>query len=44
MKVYNEQSDKLMSKQLTDILVDIRKRRNFNQKQYIEQKTNLLNI
>lgn len=31
MKVYNEQSDKLMSKQLTDILVDIRKRRNFNQ-------------
>ena len=43
MKVYNEQSDKLMSEQLTDILADIRKRRNFNPKQYIEQKTNLLN-
>ena len=43
MKVYNEQSDKLLSKQLMNILEDIRKNRNFNAKEYIEQKTDLLN-
>ncbi len=43
MKVYNEQSDKLMSEQLMKILGNIRKNRNFNAKEYIEQKSNLLN-
>lgn len=43
MKVYNEQSDKSISKQLKSILDKIRKERNFNAKEYIEQKSNLLN-
>lgn len=43
MKVYNEQSDKLISEQLMNILDNIRKNRNFNAKEYIEQKSNLLN-
>lgn len=43
MKVYNEQSDKKMSKELTDILEKIRKERNFNAQKYIEEKVELLN-
>ena len=43
MKVYNEQSDKLISEQLMKGLSNIRKNRNFNAKEYIEQKSNLLN-
>lgn len=43
MKVYNEQSDKLLNEQLINTLKDIRKTRKFNAKEYIEQKTNLLN-
>ena len=43
MKVYNEQSDKLISEQLMKVLSNIRKNRNFNAKEYIEQKSNLLN-
>lgn len=43
MKVYNEQSDKKISNKLKEILEDIRKKRNFDVKEYIEKKTNLLN-
>lgn len=43
MKVYNEQSDKQISEQLKGILEQIRQDRKFNAKQYIEQKTDLLN-
>lgn len=43
MKVYNEQSDKKISEQLKSILTEIRKKRNFNATEYIEQKSNLLN-
>lgn len=43
MKVYNEQSDKLISEQLNNILQNIRKNRNFNAEKYIEQKSDLLN-
>ena len=43
MKVYNEQSDKNLSEQLKEIQKEIRKKRNFNPKEYIEQKSNLLN-
>lgn len=43
MKVYNEQSEQLISEQLIKILDDIRKNRNFKAKEYIEQKSNLLN-
>lgn len=43
MKVYNEQSDKIISKELTKILTNIREKRNFNAEKYIEEKTNLLN-
>lgn len=43
MKVYNEQSDKLLDEQLINVLKDIRENRNFNAKEYIEQKSNLLN-
>ena len=43
MKVYNEQSDKLISEQLMKGLSNIRKNRNFNAKEYIEKKSNLLN-
>ena len=43
MKVYNEQSDKNLSEQLKEIQKEIRKKRNFNPKDYIEQKSNLLN-
>lgn len=43
MKVYNEQSDKLITEQLMKVLSNIRKNRNFNAKEYIEQKSNLLN-
>ena len=43
MKVYNEQSDKNLSEQLKGIQKEIRKKRNFNPKEYIEQKSNLLN-
>lgn len=44
MKVYNEQSDKNISEQLKSILEKIREKRNFNVNEYIEQKSNLLNI
>ena len=43
MKVYNEQSDKSLNEQLINALKDIRANRNFNAKEYIEQKSNLLN-
>lgn len=43
MKVYNKQSDKKISEQLKSILTEIRKKRNFNAIEYIEQKSNLLN-
>lgn len=43
MKVYNEQSDKKISEQLKSILTEIRKKRNFNAREYIEKKSNLLN-
>lgn len=43
MKVYNEQSDKKISEQLKSILIEIRKKRNFNAIEYIEQKSDLLN-
>lgn len=43
MKVYNEQSDKKMNKELIDILEKIREKRNFSAKKYIEEKTELLN-
>ena len=43
MKVYNEQSDKNLSEQLKEIQKEIRKKRNFKPKEYIEQKSNLLN-
>lgn len=43
MKVYNEQSDKKISDKLKEILKNIRKNRNFDAKDYIEAKTNLLN-
>lgn len=43
MKVYNEQSDKKISEQLKSILTEIRKKRNFNAIEYIEQKSDLLN-
>lgn len=43
MKVYNERSDKNLSEQLKEIQKEIRKKRNFNPKEYIEQKSNLLN-
>ena len=43
MKVYNEQSDKTISKELLGILSEIRNERNFNAKVYIEEKTELLN-
>lgn len=43
MKVYNEQSDRNLSEQLKEIQKEIRKKRNFNPKEYIEQKSNLLN-
>ena len=35
MKVYNEQSDKNLSEQLKEIQKEIRKKRNFNPKEYI---------
>lgn len=43
MKVYNEQSDRKLNEQLKEILKKIREKRNFNAKDYIEQKSNLLN-
>ena len=43
MKVYNEQSNKEISEQLESILAQIREKRNFDAKQYIEQKSDLLN-
>lgn len=43
MKVYNEQSDKLLSEQLMSKLNDIRKNKDFNAQEYIEQKANMLN-
>lgn len=43
MKVYNEQSDRVISEKLTEILTEIRKNRDFNAKTYIEEKTDLLN-
>ena len=43
MKVYNEQSDRNLSEQLKEIEKEKRKKRNFNPKDYIEQKSNLLN-
>lgn len=43
MKVYNEQSDNLLNDQLINELEKIRKNRKFNAKEYIEQKSNLLN-
>lgn len=43
MKVYNEQSDKKISNQLKQILEDVRIKRNFNPRTYIDEKANLLN-
>ena len=43
MKVYNEQSDKSLNEQLINALKAIRANRNFNAKEYIEQKSNLIN-
>ena len=43
MKVYNEQSDNLLNDQLINQLEKIREDRKFNAKEYIEQKSNLLN-
>lgn len=43
MKVYNEQSDKSLNEQLINALKAIRANRNFNSKEYIEQKSNLIN-
>lgn len=43
MKVYNEQSDKSLNEKLIKVLKDIRANRNFSAKEYIEQKSNLLN-
>lgn len=43
MKVYNEQSDNSLNYQLINELKNIRKTRKFNAKEYIEQKSNLLN-
>lgn len=43
MKVYNEQSDRNLNEELKEILKKIREERNFNAKDYIEKKSNLLN-
>ncbi len=43
MKVYNEQSDKKISENLKQILENIREKRNFNPKNYINEKAELLN-
>ena len=43
MKVYNEQIEKGMHEELVNIVVDIRKKRNFNAAEYIERKGKLLN-
>ena len=43
VKVYNEQSDKLMSDKLIEILTNIRSNRNFNANDYIDKKADLLN-
>ena len=43
MKVYNEQSDKLLTKELEELLTNFRKKRNFNVKEYIDKKADLLN-
>ncbi|OGO86843.1 MAG: NAD(+) synthase [Clostridiales bacterium GWE2_32_10] len=43
MKVYNEQGNMEMNQPLVNVLNDIRKNRDFNAKEYIEEKSNLLN-
>lgn len=43
MKVYNEKIDKPMSKNLLKIIDDIRLNKNFDAKDYVEKKANLLN-
>ena len=43
MKVYNERSDKKISSKLKEILENIRKNRNFDAENYIEEKASLLN-
>ena len=43
MKVYNEKIDKPMSKSLLKIIDDIRLNKNFDAKDYVEKKANLLN-
>lgn len=43
MKVYNEINDKPMSKSLLKIIDDIRLNKNFDAKDYVEKKANLLN-
>lgn len=43
MKVYNEQSTNKISKQLQDLLVEIRNKKKFNAKEYIENKASFLN-
>ena len=43
MKVYNEKSEKPMSQQLMNIVNDLRNKRQFNAKEYIERKSALLN-
>lgn len=43
MKVYNESSNRKMDKELLEVLCKIRDERNFNAKDYIDSKANLLN-
>lgn len=43
MKVYNKKIDKPMSKNLLKIIDDIRLNKNFDAKDYVEKKANLLN-
>ncbi len=43
MKVYNEKSDKPISTSLLNIIDEIRNKKNFDPKDYVEQKTKLLN-
>lgn len=44
MKVYNKQSKQPISDELVNIIDIIRKKKKFNAKTYIEEKSNLLNI
>jgi len=44
MKVCNEKSDEPISEELLNILYDIRKERNFNPDEYIDEKAKILNM